>query len=166
MPTVASSMTGQDRIHERNPMTKVKSALARKTSGLIHVRSGDMVVEALHQMRDNRVRAVLVIDDDMLVGIVTLGDCAIKVLLPGLDAKQTAVRDVMTADPVTVKPDDPLQDCMAIMAVRGYRHLPVLDAGKVVGIISIGDAVKHIIRDLELNVSDLMGYVMADGPGG
>lgn len=147
-------------------MTKVKSALARKTSGLIHVRSGDMVVEALHQMRDNRVRAVLVIDDDMLVGIVTLGDCAIKVLLPGLDAKQTAVRDVMTADPVTVKPDDPLQDCMAIMAVRGYRHLPVLDAGKVVGIISIGDAVKHIIRDLELNVSDLMGYVMADGPGG
>ena len=67
---------------------------------------------------------------------------------------------------MTVKPDDPLEDCMAIMAVRGYRHLPVLDAGKVVGVISIGDAVKHIIRDLELNVSDLMGFVMADGPGG
>jgi CBS domain-containing protein len=147
-------------------MSIVKSALARKSGALIHVRSGDMVVEALRQMRDNRVRAVLVIDDGVLVGIVTLGDCAIKVLLPGLDAKQTPVGQVMTGNPVTVKPDDPLQDCMAIMAARGYRHLPVLDAGKVVGMISIGDAVKHIIRDLELNVSDLTGYLMADGPGG
>ena len=147
-------------------MSIVKSALAQKTGALIHVRSGDMVVEALRQMRDNRVRAVLVIDDDVLVGIVTLGDCAIKVLLPGLDAKQTPVGQVMTGNPVTVKPDDPLEDCMAIMAARGYRHLPVLDAGEVVGMISIGDAVKQIIRDLELNVSDLTGYVMADSPGG
>ena len=147
-------------------MSIVKSALAQKSGALIHVRSGDMVVEALRQMRDNRVRAVLVIDDGVLVGIVTLGDCAIKVLLPGLDAKQTPVGQVMTGNPVTVKPDDPLEDCMAIMAARGYRHLPVLDAGEVVGMISIGDAVKHIIQDLELNVSDLMGYVMADGPGG
>ena len=147
-------------------MTTVSSALAKKSGALIHVRSSNMVVEALCQMRDNRVRAVLVIDDGVLVGIATLGDCAIKVLLPGLDAKQTAVGEVMTGDPVTVKPDDPLEDCMAIMAVRGHRHLPVLDAGKVVGVISLGDAVKHIIRDLELNVNDLMGFVMADGPGG
>ena len=147
-------------------MSTVKSALAQKNGALIHVHSGDMVVDALLQMRDNRVRAVLVIDDGVLVGIVTLGDCAIKVLLPGLDAKQTTVGHVMTGNPMTVKPDDPLEDCMAIMAARGYRHLPVLEAGEVVGMISIGDAVKHIIRDLELNVSDLMGYVMTDGPGG
>ncbi len=147
-------------------MRIVKSVLAQKSGELIHVRSGDMVVEALRQMRDNRVRAVLVIDDAVLVGIVTLGDCAIKVLLPGLDAKQTQVGQVMTGNPMTVKPDDAIEDCMAIMATRGYRHLPVLDAGEVVGMISIGDAVKHIIRDLELNVSDLMGYVLADGPGG
>lgn len=147
-------------------MSKVKSVLAQKSGALIHVRSGDMVVEALRQMRDNRVRAVLVIDDGALVGIVTLGDCAIKVLLPGLDAKQTPVSQVMTGNPVTVKPNDPVEGCMAIMAERGYRHLPVLDAGKVVGVISIGEVVKSIIRDLKLNVSDLMGYVMADGPGG
>ena len=73
---------------------------------------------------------------------------------------------VMTGNLVTVTPNDPLDGCMAMMAERGYRHLPVLDGGKVVGMISIGDAVKHIIRDLELNVSDLMGYVMTDGPGG
>ena len=102
-------------------MSTVKSALAQKKGALIHVRSGDMVFEALLQMRDNRVRSVLVIDDDVLVGIVTQGDCAIKVLLPGLDAKQTPVSQVMTGKPVTVKPDDPLQGCMAMMSARGFR---------------------------------------------
>jgi len=121
-----------------------------------------MVIEALRQMRDSRVRSVLVIDDDRLLGIVTQGDCAIKVLLPGLDAKQTPVGQVMTGNPVTIKPDA----CMAMMAARGFRHLPVLDAGKVVGVISIGDVVKNIIRDLEHNVDDLMGYITKDGPGG
>jgi CBS domain-containing protein len=67
---------------------------------------------------------------------------------------------------VTVKPDDPLEGCMALMAERGFRHLPVLDAGKVVGVISIGDVVKDIIRDLQHNVGDLTGYIMTDGPGG
>src|SRR5689334_7469201 len=147
-------------------MSTVRSALAQKSSALVQVRSGDMVVEALLQMRDNRVRSVLVIDDGKLVGIVTQGDCAIKVLLPGLDAKQTRVSQVMTSNPVTVKPDDPLDGCMAMMAKRGFRHLPVLDAGKVVGVISVGDVVKEIIRDLEHNVDDLMGYIMTDSPGG
>lgn len=147
-------------------MNTVKDVLAQKRGALIHVRSGDMVVEALRQMRDNRVRSVLVIDDDILVGIVTQGDCAIKVLLPGLDAKQTPVGQVMTGDPVTVKPDDQLERCMAMMVTRGFRHLPVLDASKVVGVISIGDVVKDIIRNLEHNVDDLMGYIMKDGPGG
>ena len=147
-------------------MNTVKDALARKSGALVHVRSGDMVVEALRQMRDNRVRSVLVIDDDVLVGIVTQGDCAIKVLLPGLDAKQTPVGQVMTGDPVTVKPDEMVKGCMAIMTTRGFRHLPVLDAGKVVGVISIGDAAKDIIQNLEHKVGDLMGYIMTDGPGG
>lgn len=147
-------------------MITVKDALGRKSRVLIHVSSGDMVVDALRQMLDNRVRSVLVIDDNRLVGIATQGDCAMKVLLPGLDAKQTPVGQVMTADPVTVRPDHTVQGCMALMTARGFRHLPVLDAGKVVGVISIGDVVKEIIRDLELNVSDLMGLIMADGPGG
>ena len=147
-------------------MSTVQSALTQKNGALIHVRSGDMVLEALRQMRDNRVRSVVVIDDGVLVGIVTQGDCAIKVLLPGLDAKQTTVGQVMTRNPVTVKPNDPLKGCMAVMSARGFRHLPVLDAGKVVGVISIGDVVKDTIRNLELNVIDLMGQIMSDGPGG
>jgi len=147
-------------------MDTVKDALARKRGALVQVRSDDMVVEALRQMRDNRVRSVLVLDEERLVGIVTQGDCAIKVLLPGLDAKQTPVSQVMTANPVTVKPDDQVQSCMALMSERGIRHLPVLDGNKVVGVISIGDAVKDVIRNLELNVSDLIGFIMVDGPGG
>lgn len=147
-------------------MSTVRSALAQKSGALIHVGSGDMVVEALRQMRDNRVRSVLVMDDGVLVGIVTQGDCAIRVLLPGLDATQTPVGQVMTGNPVTVRPDDPLEGCMVMMSARGFRHLPVLDAGKVVGVISIGDVVKEIIRDLKLNVNDLMNYLMTDSQGG
>jgi CBS domain-containing protein len=161
-----TTKAGQVRPNVRRSMNTVKDTLAQKSGALIHVRSGDMVVEALRQMRDNRVRSVLVIDDGILVGIVTQGDCAIKVLLPGLDAKQTRVSEVMTSNPMTVKPNDQLEGCMAMMAARGFRHLPVLDAGKVVGVISIGDVVKDIIRGLERNLGDLMGYVMIDSRGG
>lgn len=147
-------------------MSTVRTALAQKSSALIHVRSDEMVVEALRKMRDNRVRSVLVINDDVLVGIITQGDCAIKVLLPGLDARQTPVGQVMTPNPVTIDPDDQLDGCMALMARRSFRHLPVVHAGKVVGVISIGDVVKNIMRDLEHNVDDLMGYILKDGPGG
>jgi CBS domain-containing protein len=147
-------------------MSTVKSALAQKSGALIHVRSDEMVFKVLTQMRDNRVRSVLVIDDGVLVGIVTQGDCAIKVLLPGLDAKSTVVSQVMTRNPMTVRLGDQIESCMALMSAKGFRHLPVLDEGKVVGVISIGDVVKDIIRDLKLNVHDLMGFIMTDGPGG
>jgi CBS domain-containing protein len=147
-------------------MSTVKSALAQKSGALIQVRSDDMVFKVLTQMRDNRVRSVLVIDNDVLVGIVTQGDCAIKVLLPGLDAKTTVVNQVMTRNPMTVKLGDQIESCMALMSAKGFRHLPVLDEDKVVGVISIGDVVKDIIRDLKLNVHDLMGFIMTDGPGG
>jgi len=136
-------------------MATVKSVLAQKSGALISVRSDDMVVKALMQMRD-----------DVLVGIVTQGDCAIKVLLPGLDAKATRVGQVMTAKPITVKLDDRVDACMGMMVGKGFRHLPVMNAGKVVGVISIGDVVKDIIHDLQLNVGDLMGFIMTDGPGG
>jgi len=147
-------------------MTTVKLVLSQKSGTLIHVRSDDMVVEALMQMKENRVRSVLVIDDGVLVGIITQGDCAIKVLLPGLDAKETRVSQVMTSNPMTVKLSDRVDACMGLMVTKGFRHLPVLDSGKVVGVISIGDVVKDVIRDLQLNVGELTRYIMNDAPGG
>ena len=122
-----------------------------------------MVFKALQQMRDNRVRSVLVTDDEVLVGIVTQGDCAIKVLLPGLDAKQTVVSQVMTRSPMTVKLEDPLEACMGLMANRGFRHLPVLNQGKVVGVVSIGDVVKDIIREMGHTISFLETYIKGHG---
>jgi len=144
-------------------LNTVKNALAQKNSTLVHVRSDEMVFKALQLMRDNRVRSVLVIDDGVLVGIITQGDCAIKVLLPGLDAKESVVSSVMTRDPMTVKLSDPLEACMGLMAARGFRHLPVLDAGKVVGVISIGDVVKDIIREMGHTISFLETYIKGHG---
>jgi CBS domain-containing protein len=129
-------------------MATVQQCLQSKPSRLVSVRSSDVVVQALQLMRDNRVRAVLVVDDNQLVGIVTQGDCAIKVLLPGKDAKATLVSEVMTRDPMTVRPADPLEACMGLMANRGFRHLPVLDAGKLVGVVSVGDVVKNQVRHM------------------
>jgi CBS domain-containing protein len=131
-------------------MTSVKTCLAQKPQPLvtISVNSNQKVIEALQLMRDNRVRAILVIDNGKLTGILTQGDCAIKVLLPGLDAKQVQVKEVMTINPITVKLDDPIEACTGLMAARNFRHLPVLEAGVVVGVISIGDVVKDSIRQM------------------
>ena len=142
-------------------MTSVKACLAQKgnTSNVISVKPDDKVVVALQLMRDNRVRAILVIRDEKLMGIITQGDCAIKVLLPGLDAKEVLVQDVMTADPVSVKLDDPIEACTGLMASRNFRHLPVVDAGRVVGVISIGDVVKDNIRQMGQQIGFLETYI-------
>lgn len=144
-------------------MATVQQCLQSKPSRLVTVRSGDFVVQALQLMRDNRVRAVLVVDDDKLAGIVTQGDCAIKVLLPGKDAKATLVSEVMTRDPMTVRPADPLEACMGLMANRGFRHLPVLDGGKLIGVVSVGDVVKDQVRQMGEQIGFLETYIKGHG---
>ena len=144
-------------------MGSVEECLKTKPERVISVRSGDHVVTALERMRDNRVRAVLVIDDDALVGVITQGDCAIKVLLPGKDAKQTLVSDAMTANPMTVKPSDPLEACMGLMSKRGFRHLPVMLANRVVGVISVGDVVKDSLRHMGDQIGFLETYIKGHG---
>jgi len=144
-------------------MATVQQCLKSKPEQLVFVQSGDLVVEALLRMRDNRVRAVLVIDDGKLNGIITQGDCAIKVLLPGRDAKQTFVREVMTSDPMTVKPSDPLEACMGLMANRGFRHLPVMEGDRVVGVVSVGDVVKDNIRHMGDQIGFLETYIKGHG---
>jgi CBS domain-containing protein len=144
-------------------MATVQQCLQSKPSRLVSVRSSDFVVQALQLMRDHRVRAVLVMDGDALTGIVTQGDCAIKVLLPGKDAKVTRVREAMTANPMTVKPSDPLEACMGLMANRGFRHLPVLEGSRVVGVISVGDVVKDQVRRMGEQIGFLETYIRGHG---
>jgi CBS domain-containing protein len=142
-------------------MTSVKTCLAQKPQPVvvISVRPDEKVVVALQLMRDNRVRAILVMNDDKLVGILTQGDCAIKVLLPGLDAKQVLVQEVMTVDPISVKLQDTIEACTGLMASRNFRHLPVVEAGRVVGVISIGDVVKDSIRQMGQQIGFLETYI-------
>ena len=144
-------------------MTTVKQCLDQKTNTIISVRSSDSVEVALLLMRDNRVRSVLVIDDGVLMGIVSQGDCAIRVLLPNSNAKQTIVSKIMTAKPLTVLLTNSLEECMAIMVHKHIRHLPVLEKNKVVGVISIGDIVKSIIEHQDNQIKFLETYIRGHG---
>ena len=142
-------------------MSTVKTCLEQKPQPVVVIsaKPDDKVLVALQLMRDNRVRAVLVINEDKLVGILTQGDCAIKVLLPGLDAKQVMVKEVMTPDPLSVRLQDPIEACTGLMATRNFRHLPVVEAGRVVGVISIGDVVKDSIRQMGQQIGFLETYI-------
>jgi hypothetical protein len=144
-------------------MTTVKQCIDQKTNTIFSVRSSDHVEVALLLMRDNRVRSVLVIDDGALVGIVSQGDCAIKVLLPNNSAKQTLVSKIMTAKPLTVSLSNSLDECMAIMVHKHIRHLPVVENNKVLGVISIGDIVKSIIEVQDNQIKFLETYIRGHG---
>jgi CBS domain-containing protein len=144
-------------------MTTVKKIIDQKSKTVFSVRSIDPVVDVLKIMRDFRVRAVLVIDDGELKGIVSQGDCAIKVLLPHNNASEVAVSTIMTPNPLTVKLSNTLDECMAIMVHKHIRHLPVLEANKVVGVVSVGDMVKSIIELQGNQIKFLETYIKGHG---
>ena len=144
-------------------MTTVKQCIEPKAKAIFAVRSSDSTEDGLKMMRDNRVRAVLVMDDGQLVGIVSQGDCAIKVLLPHRDPKVTRVSEIMTPNPLTVTLSNSLEECMAIMAHKHIRHLPVVEQAKVVGVISVGDIVKHVIETQGNQIKFLETYIKGHG---
>lgn len=144
-------------------MTTVKQLIEQKAKTIFSVRSSDTVENVLLLMRDHRVRAILVVDDGNLMGIVSQGDCAIKVLLPHNNPKEVAVSKIMTANPLTVMPSNSLEECMAIMVHKHIRHLPVLEKNKVVGVISVGDLVKSIIEVQDIQIKFLETYINGHG---
>ena len=144
-------------------MTTVKKIIDQKSKTIFSVRTSDPVEDVLKIMRDFRVRAVLVIDDGELKGIVSQGDCAIKVLLPHNNPAEVLASKIMTPNPLTVKLTNSLDECMAIMVHKHIRHLPVLDANKVVGVISVGDLVKHIIEQQGNQIKFLETYIKGHG---
>jgi len=144
-------------------MTTVKKIIDQKSKTIFSVRTTDPVEDVLKIMRDFRVRAVLVIDDNELKGIVSQGDCAIKVLLPHNNASEVAVSTIMTPNPLTVKLTNTLDECMAIMVHKHIRHLPVVEANKVVGVVSVGDMVKNIIELQGNQIKFLETYIKGHG---
>jgi len=141
----------------------VKNCIDQKSANIISLTSADSVFDALELMKNNKVRSIMIIEDGALKGIVTQGDCAIKVLLPGWNAKQTMLSAIMTKDPVTVALGDELGSCMNTMASRNIRHLPVVDGGKVLGMVSVGDIVKDIIRQQGDQIKQLETYILGHG---
>jgi len=144
-------------------MTTVKKIIDQKSKTIYSVRSIDPVENVLKIMRDFRVRAVLVLDDSELKGIVSQGDCAIKVLLPNNNASEVLVSTIMTPNPLTVKLSNSVEECMAIMVHKHIRHLPVLEGNKVVGVISVGDLVKNIIELQGNQIKFLETYIKGHG---
>jgi signal-transduction protein with cAMP-binding, CBS, and nucleotidyltransferase domain len=144
-------------------MTTVKKIIDQKANTIFSVRTSDPVENVLKIMRDFRVRAVLVIDDNELKGIVSQGDCAIKVLLPQHNPTQVAVSQIMTSKPLTVTTSNSIDECMAIMVHKHIRHLPVVEMNKVIGVVSIGDLVKNIIELQGNQIKFLETYIKGHG---
>jgi len=117
------------------------------------------VLDAIKLMADKRIGALLVMDAGRLVGIVSERDYARKVVLQGRSTKDTPVRDIMTAEVMTVGLNDSADRCMQLVTDRRIRHLPVLDGDAVLGVVSIGDLVKAVIEDQQLELDQLQRYI-------
>jgi len=139
--------------------TTVRDMLSAKGGTVWSVTPETPVVEALRMMAEKNVGAVVVRRGDTLAGILSERDYARKVVLKGKSSKDTPVGDIMTSRVAFVRPDQTTDDCMALMTAKHVRHLPVLESGDLVGIISIGDVVKAVIADLHFSIEQLESYI-------
>lgn len=140
-------------------MRTVRHLLEAKTPEVFAIEPQAPVVDAIRLMAEKRIGALLVMDAGKLAGIVSERDYARKIVLQGRSSKDTPVRDIMTADVVSVTQHDSLDHCMQLVTDRRIRHLPVLDGDSVLGVISIGDLVKAVIEDQQLELEHLQRYI-------
>ena len=120
------------------------------------------VFDAVKRMAEKNIGALLVLEDQKIAGIVTERDYARKIVLMGRSSKETPVRDIMTFPVMYVRPDQTNEECMALMTDNRVRHLPVVDQGKLIGLISIGDLVKDIISEQKFIIEQLEHYITGD----
>ena len=140
-------------------MVTVRQLLDSKGWQVWSVAAGATVFEALRLMAQKDVGALLVLDEGAVIGLISERDYARKVILEGRASRDTPVTDIMSRAVLQVPPEQSVADCMAIMTAKKVRHLPVMDNGELVGIISIGDLVKSIIAEQEFVIEQLANYI-------
>ena len=141
-------------------MRPIKQVVAGKSPRIISVSPLATVFEALQRLAETDVGALLVMDDDRLVGIFSERDYARRVVLQGKTSRETLVRDVMTERVICVQPSQTVEEAMAMMTELHCRHLPVVEDGRLIGVVSIGDLVKEIISEQEFLIQQLENYIM------
>jgi len=140
-------------------MYTVRHLLQVKGNRIWSVSPSATVYEALELMATQNIGALLVLEGDQTIGIFTERDYARKVVLKGKSSKTATVGEMMTTEVLYVNPDDTIENCMALMTEKRARHLPVLENGKLAGVVSIGDVVKAIISDREFMIRELERYI-------
>ena len=140
-------------------MKTIRQLLEAKGAAVYSVGPDLRVFEALKLMAERDVGALVVLEDNRLVGILSERDYARKVILHGKSSHDIPVREIMTGKVVTVQPSNTVEDCMAVMTSRRIRHLPVVDGQRLIGILSIGDLVKEVIADQEQTIKQLESYI-------
>jgi CBS domain-containing protein len=132
---------------------------AKQNQAVFNIAPGAMVVDAIKLMAEKGIGALLVMEGESIVGIVTERDYARKVVLSGRSSHETPVKDIMTSSVMYVSPDQTNEQCMALMTENRLRHLPVMDGAKLAGLISIGDLVKGIISEQKFIIEQLEHYI-------
>ena len=140
-------------------MRTVRQLLGTKTPDLFAVAPDVPVIDAIRLMAEKRIGAVLVMQGEALVGILSERDYARKIVLAGRSSKDTPVRAIMTADVVTVTPEDTVPACMQVVTKHRIRHLPVVESGQVAGMISIGDLVRVVIEEQDQTIEHLERFI-------
>jgi len=136
-------------------MSNIGKLLESKGTVIWSIKPDDSVFNAIKLMDEKGIGALAVIADDKLVGIVSERDCARKVILKNLPAKQAKVQEIMTKDVIFTHPMQTVQECMAVMTKRRIRHLPVLDNKQLLGMISLGDLAKEVISEQQFIIENL-----------
>ena len=140
-------------------MKTVKQLLQGKATGVHTIGPDDPVIEALRRMAEREIGALPVVANGKLAGILSERDYARKVILQGKSSRDTPVREIMTSRVVCVGPQRTVDECMALMTEKRIRHLPVIEHGELIGLLSIGDLVKETISEQQFVIAQLESYI-------
>lgn len=143
----------------------VRAVLNQKGDQVWSVSPDATVYDAVAMMAEKNIGAVLVMEGDRLLGILSERDYSRKIVLKGKMSKETLVREIMASPVVTVTPANTIEDCMRLMTDKRVRHLPVIENDKVVGVVSIGNLVNWIITSQSATIDQMERYITGDYPG-